>query len=114
MKARNIGDTKDQQQLASGLANMFAQEVITPDLETENWARRVFDMPRKIGPRPEFSPTQIRKIINESIQGNQPGAVAPTSNGSTQPAQLDVTPQKGNIKPNANKSGNIGKGNNVT
>jgi len=100
VKARNIGDTKDQQQLASALANLFAQEVITPDEDTENWARRAFDMPRKIGPRPVLSPSQIREVIN--VQGG--------GNGQVQ----DTTQQKGNIKPNANKPGNMGKGNNVT
>jgi hypothetical protein len=107
VRARNIGDTRDQQQLASALANMFAQEILTPDLDTENWARRVFDMPRKIGERPEFSPTQIRKIINESIQdGTTPEGVS-TSQGN------GTTSQKGNVTARI-KSGNMGKGNNVS
>lgn len=114
VRARNIGDTRDQQQLAAALANMFAQEVLTPDLDTENWARRVFDMPRKIGERPEISPTQIRKIINESIMtaggttGGAGGNGAATPTGTT-----TTTTQKGNIKPNQIKPGNMGKGPNV-
>lgn len=116
LKARNIGDTRDQQQLAAALANMFAQEIITPDLDTENWARRVFDMPRKIGDRPELAPSQIRKIINESIQGPASGTDANTTEtgGGNLPAGTTLPAQKGNVKPNGNKPGNMGKGNNVS
>jgi hypothetical protein len=118
VKARNIGDTRDQQQLAAGLANLFAQEVITPDLETENWARRAFDMPRKIGDRPEISPTQIRKIINQSIMTPGTGGSATTDTGGIPTGSSQLKPGgnggKGNIKPGANKPGNMGKGNNVS
>jgi hypothetical protein len=117
VKARNIGDTRDQQQLAAGLANLFAQEVITPDLDTENWARRAFDMPRKIGERPEISPTQIRKIINQSIMTEATGGSATTDTGGLPTSSGQVPTgngQKGNIKPGANKPGNMGKGNNVS
>lgn len=58
LKVRNIGDTRDLQMLASGIANLFAQNAITGDEETENWLRRVWDMPPKAeGTRP--TPEQL-------------------------------------------------------
>jgi hypothetical protein len=50
MKVRNIGQSRDLQQFASALANVFDKQVITPDLETEQWARKIFDMPQKTPP----------------------------------------------------------------
>lgn len=48
LKVRNIGETRDLQMLGSALGNVLSQGGITMDLETENWIRRVFDMPLKI------------------------------------------------------------------
>lgn len=86
LKVRNIGETRDLQQLASALANLFAQEAITPDLDTENHVRDLFDLPRK---------------SESAIQ-----TVAPKSTGAAPPTN---TNGHGDIKPNAIKSGNIGK-----
>ena len=49
MKVRNIGETRDLQQWASALANLAARNLITLDLETENWVRSRCDMPLKLG-----------------------------------------------------------------
>lgn len=49
LQVRNIGETKDLQQWASGLANLVARNVITPDIETEQWARSIIDAPLKKG-----------------------------------------------------------------
>lgn len=46
---RNIGETKDLQQWASALANLVNADLITPDLETEQWARKIADFPLKHG-----------------------------------------------------------------
>jgi hypothetical protein len=49
MRVRNIGETKDLQQWASGVANLTARNLITPDLETEQWVRTIIDAPLKRG-----------------------------------------------------------------
>jgi hypothetical protein len=80
MKVRNIGQTRDLQQIAAALANVTDKELITPDLPSEQWTRDIFDMPRKTEPRPEFSPTQVREIFNVSEQNAQvPGVTQSTS-----------------------------------
>lgn len=71
MQVRNIGQTRDLQQLAAALANVTDKELIVPDDSTENWVRDIFDMPRRTAPRPEFSPTQVREIINQSTVVNK-------------------------------------------
>jgi len=49
LRVRNIGETKDLQQWASALSNLFAQSGITPDIETEQWIRTIIDAPLKRG-----------------------------------------------------------------
>lgn len=49
LRVRNIGETKDLQQWASALSNLFAQNAITPDYETEQWIRTIIDAPLKRG-----------------------------------------------------------------
>lgn len=102
-KARNIGETKDLQQLASALANLFAQEAITRDLPTEQWLRKVLDMPRKTGGIEAYPPVTRETI---TVQGNAPDTT-PTNGHS---ATTTVT-QKGNVKPEnpTTGQGNTGK-----
>ena len=63
LRVRNIGETKDLQQWASGIANLSAQELITPDIETEQWVRTIIDAPLKRGgvQTPKISSTQVQK-----------------------------------------------------
>ncbi|MBA3356238.1 MAG: hypothetical protein H0U18_09970 [Pyrinomonadaceae bacterium] len=49
LRARNIGETKDLQQWASAVSNLFAQNGLTPDIETEQWIRTIIDAPLKRG-----------------------------------------------------------------
>jgi hypothetical protein len=49
LQVRNIGETKDLQQWASGISNLVAQDIITPDIELEQWARSIVDAPSKRG-----------------------------------------------------------------
>lgn len=49
LSVRNIGETKDMQQWASAIANLIAQDAITPDIELEQWVRQVIDAPLKRG-----------------------------------------------------------------
>jgi hypothetical protein len=77
LQVRNIGETKDLQQWASGLANLFARNVITPDFETEQWARAIIDAPLKKGGKqtPIQQNEQKGDVGNgDNIEGGRPGA----------------------------------------
>jgi Protein of unknown function (DUF935) len=88
LKARNIGETKDLQQWASALANLAARNLITLDLETEQWVRSKIDAPMKLTNRqtPEANlatPTSTKKgdvQQDEEDAGNMP---APTDDTDT-------------------------------
>lgn len=90
LRVRNIGETRDLQMLGAALGNMYSQEAITTDLPTENWIRRVFDMPQKL--KSDYD-TQIAAAAQLPTNGNQ---------------SVNAGGQKGGIKPNANKNGNAG------
>lgn len=81
LKVKNLGETKDLQMLASAFANLMAQGGITSDLDTENYFRKVFDIPLK---QPNAEPTVVDSATTSKDQ-------------------------KGDVKPGADKSGNIGK-----
>jgi hypothetical protein len=112
LEVRNIGETRDLQMLGAALANLFAQDAITPDLDTEDWIRDTFDMPHK---NPNAAPSMpvTRKSIMEqiysgvggtSIHQAQPGETE--GNGQTPPVTTKRQVQKGNVKPS--KGGNKG------
>lgn len=75
---RNIGETKDLQQWASALANLVNADLITPDIETEQWARKIADFPLKHGG------------IQTPLQ-NKVASFAPTK-GEARPGQGGNTP----------------------
>jgi hypothetical protein len=90
LKVRNIGETRDLQMLGSAIANLYAQGAITPDTDTENWIRRVFDMP----------------YTTATPQPKQ----APATNGAGNPANVPSPNQKGNVSQQSDKvGGNVGK-----
>ena len=100
--------------LGAALANLFAQGALTADDPTENWIREVFDMPVKQEGAPGTRvPTKEQILLQGTAAGAQPGANG-TANGPTPPVPVSTngggTPaQKGAIKPNAIKTGNVGK-----
>lgn len=100
LKVRNLGETRDLQQFASALSQLVQEAVISPDMPLEQWAREIFDAPKKVEPRPEIEPAQIREIVTKQLQ--QPGA-----NGG-KPAL------EGNTNAKGERTGNMGKGNNPT
>jgi hypothetical protein len=77
---RGIGETKDLQQLGSALANLFAQEALTRDLPTEQWLRKVLDMPKKTGGIDAYPP-----VTRETIQviGQPPDSAGGNGHSST-------------------------------
>lgn len=100
---KNLGETADLQKLASAFANLLAQRAITPDLDTENFFRKTFDIPAK---QPNAIPTVAAQTgteqpapSNNSSNNSDPQTPTPTEN---QP------PQKGNVGNNGGQ-GNTGK-----
>jgi hypothetical protein len=81
MRVRNVGETKDLQMWASAIANLLAQQAITPDFETEQWIREQIDMPYKEGG------IQTPAATQQSQKGgtNNAGANSGTGNTNTQP-----------------------------
>jgi len=84
LKVRNIGETRDLQMLAAALANLFAQQALTNDDDTENWLREVFDMPAKKAGSVSRAPKDVV-----------------SNNGSSTNGKGDVKLEKG--------TGNVGK-----
>jgi hypothetical protein len=89
LKVRNIGETRDLQMIAAALANLFAQEALTNDDDTENWLREVFDMPAK-----KAGSVSRPKQLTDVVSAN--GSSTNGSNG------------KGNVKLEKG-TGNVGK-----
>lgn len=115
LHVRNIGESREQQQLAAALGNLFAQNILTPDMPTEQHFRKVFQIPRKLEDRPLVSDADIKEIINLSKQLLPEGGGGTDTtggiNGKTSTTPTIPTPTKGTNKPGG---GNTGKGNNVS
>ena len=107
MCARNLGDTRDQQQLAAALANLADKNYITPDMDTEQWTRKQFQMPRKLEPRPLVSDADIKEIINIVQQKDK-------QNGAGGAATAEYYYGTSTTNTRADRGGNMGKGNNVS
>jgi hypothetical protein len=95
LRVRNVGETKDIQMLAAGLANLSAQGLITNDFDTEQWVRRVFDMPAK----------QVIPATEQGEAGVDDTTIQPTGQEPTNIPQTTPTPPTQN-----GSSGNSGKG----
>ena len=90
LAVRNIGETRDLQMLAAALGNLYAQEVVTKgDPGTEQWVRKVFDMPGYSGEIPQPVTTEP----------------APATNGSGDTTK--IAPAKGNVR--GEKTGYVGQ-----
>lgn len=83
LQVKNLGETKDLQMLAAAFANLLSQGGIEMDDPTENYFRKVFDMPAK-----------------------QPGNSSAINGNNTPP--VGGSKQKGGVS-NAVKPGNVGK-----
>jgi hypothetical protein len=79
LAVRNIGETKDLQQWASAIANLIANNAITPDIETEQWVRSIIDSPLKRGKvqTPIDTTSQKGQLGKGNNQEQAPGT-APT------------------------------------
>jgi len=114
LKVRNIGETRDLQMLGAALANLFSQGGLSPDIETENWIRDTFDMPRKNPNAPVMQPP-TREQIREDIYTGAGASGPSTPNQIGTPGSLNAPGkstgngkgQKGNI-PTVTRTGNVG------
>lgn len=52
LAVRNVGEMKDLQMWSSAFRNLVDVNIITNDLDTEQYARGIMDIPKKIGERP--------------------------------------------------------------
>lgn len=91
LQVRNIGETRDLQMLAAALGNLFSQGAITADLDTENYIRQLFDLPRK---NPNAIQTTPDKVVEPNANGNGTG-------------------KKGNIRPGDIRTGYVGQPDNA-
>jgi hypothetical protein len=112
LKVRNIGETRDLQMLGAALGNLLSQQGITMDDATEDWIREVFDMPSKI---PGAAPTPPANTVSTQANGTASNGaqttppVPPLASGGRNGGTAPTNQQKGAIKPNAIKTGNVGK-----
>lgn len=90
LRVRNIGETKDLQQWASAMANLVARNLITVDLETEQWVREVADAPYKLGGKqtPEANSTMTGGFGNK-------GDVQPTNQDAGGTGRTGADPSNG-------------------
>jgi Protein of unknown function (DUF935) len=76
LRARNLGETKDLQQWAAAIANLFAQKAINYTPETEAWVRKILDAPLTPGEFiPATAPSQ-RGDVTAQNDGNLPADVS--------------------------------------
>lgn len=75
LSVRNIGETKDMQMWASAISNLVDKDVITMDMPTEQYVRRVSQFPQKTEPRPDpmLGPHDTKDIIQTGSNGNGKG-----------------------------------------
>lgn len=82
LQVKNIGETKDMQQWASGMANLIARNAITVDYEFEQWVRAIVDAPPKTGgrqtPENNATPTEKGDVTGAADAGDAGHMPAPT------------------------------------
>lgn len=76
LSVRNIGEVKDLQMWSAAMAALADKEIITMDDETEQFVRRIVQMPPKTGPRPPM----LAPISKETVIDNG-GTSGPNGSG---------------------------------
>jgi hypothetical protein len=112
LMVRNIGEVKDFQMWSAGIRNLMTSNGITPDMSTEQFLRKVADMPAKDEPRPEYTDiAQTVERINvnaDSTGGPGIGPPAKAAPGQTPPGKPNAP--GGSTSKNGG-AGNVPKGN---
>ena len=78
LAVRNLGETRDLAAACSALGNLFAQEILTPDMATEQHVRKMFDIPIKL----EARPTKEESEVQPELDG-----ASKTGKGQTKPGK---------------------------
>lgn len=96
LRVRNIGETKDLQMFASAMANLASQNLITVDLELEQWIREVVDAPYKKGNKqtPEANSSGFsaaEKLKQADTQMRQQQANGQNTNGQGGKGSVSTT-----------------------
>ena len=91
LAVRNIGEARDLQMLGSALAGLVAQGVVEMDDTTEQWVRKVFDMPPRTTPR-------TGNIPGNTQQPGQQDQNAPQQQQNGNAPAPASAPAKGNVK----------------
>lgn len=84
MGVRNIGETKDMQQWASAISNLIATNGITMDLPTEQFLRKIADLPLKMGDK-QTPEANMGYHLEELEKGIIPGQGNPNGKGGVRP-----------------------------
>lgn len=108
LKVRNIGETRDLQMFAAGIANLYAQDALTKgDAVTENFLRQIFDLP-------SISADQVKAPSPSGGVDTNPATPPSNGNGNGNGVlpQDVATNLRGAVKPTTG-TGNVGKPNNA-
>lgn len=100
LNVRNLGETKDLQMLGSAISGILHQGGITMDLTTENWIRKVLDMPLKTSSNTVYD--AAGNLIPPVDTTTGADTTANNGNGNN-------NGQKGGVKAQAGNGGNVGK-----
>lgn len=105
MVVRNVGEAKDLQMWAAAMSNLVNCEAIEVDDDTENWLRKVIDMPKRTTPRSQLGPHDVKQ--QTLLQGEVPGSNAT----STKPINSGTGsgPARGAGSTKQVQTGNVGK-----
>lgn len=91
LRVKNLGETKDLQMLAAAFGNLLSQGGVTPTLATENFFRRVFDMPEIS--QEEYDAAQAAETANANANANDKGGI---KNGKVKPGNIGKSPSSAN------------------
>lgn len=70
LRVRNLGETKELQQWAAGIANLKAQGLINYTPATEIWVRKIIDAPLEPGTPPPVGTQPQKGNVNSQNDGN--------------------------------------------
>lgn len=96
LRVRNIGEAKDLQMWSAAMANLINAEAIQVDDDTEQFIRKVVDMPKRISPRIVPSPKDTKENILLQGQYTGNGTKGTTgASGQVQTGNVGVSPGAG-------------------
>lgn len=100
MVVRNVGEAKDLQMWASAISNLVNSEAIEVDDDTEDFLRKVVDIPKRTTKRSQLGPHDVKQ--QTLLQGQVPNSTTTTSttgpnSGRARGAGATKQVQSGNV-----------------